>query len=236
MTHAISSPLTWTATIFIFKWGWNMSYASVVACSKPCFSLVPTGSSMRTEPGTIVRQEATHSSLRPSFQSGQWTRAWASRASRVGTPTVGLPHQSCSRRTRSRRDRAGLRSVGRSRLASEGWSVEPIPGGEFLDGSAAEPGQLPCGFTERKKCGDRMGVGDAEEVADLRLFVDGHRGESASVPLVSGSQQNVPDQRVDRCAADHTYPVQVLVHRGHKHQIDGDDQHDRRSPEARGAF
>ena len=74
-------------------------------------------------------------------------------------------------------------------MGLEGWPVKSVLGGEFLDGSAAERGQLPCGFTERNEGGDRMGVGDAEEVADLRHFGDGHRGESAAVPLVSGGQQ-----------------------------------------------
>jgi hypothetical protein len=40
-----------------------------------------------------------------------------------------------------------------------------------------------------------VGVGNPEEVADLLLFGDGHRGESAAVSLISGGQQNIPHER-----------------------------------------
>jgi hypothetical protein len=40
-THAISSPLTCTVRILIFKIEWKVSNASKVAVLKPCFSSVP---------------------------------------------------------------------------------------------------------------------------------------------------------------------------------------------------
>src|ERR1700738_3424502 len=151
---------------------WNMSNASPVAVLKPCFSSVPTGSNIRTSAGAMVRQDAIHSSRWPAFHNSACFAAWANRAWRLGTALIFGILISDPRR-----------ALGRSRLVLEGWPVEPVPGGEFLDRSAAELAQLPCGRTERKKGGDRMGVGDAEEVADLLLFGDGHRGRSAAVPL-----------------------------------------------------
>src|SRR5271163_2443408 len=42
-------------------------------------------------------------------------------------------------------------ALGRSILGLEGFPVQPVTGGEFLDRSAAELAELLYGFTERKK-------------------------------------------------------------------------------------
>ncbi len=46
---------------------WNRSNESAQQCSKPRFSGVPTGSSMRTSPGATRFQFATHAALSPAF-------------------------------------------------------------------------------------------------------------------------------------------------------------------------
>ena len=84
-------PLTCTVIILIFRIDWNMSNASDVAASKPCFSSVPTGSNMRTSPGQIVRHDATQSSFFPAFHNSACLAAWAKRACRLGTLLISNP-------------------------------------------------------------------------------------------------------------------------------------------------
>src|ERR1700722_16997807 len=73
-------------------------------------------------------------------------------------------------------------ALGRSTFGLERWSVGPGAGGEFLDRSAAKLAWLAYGFPKRNQGGDRVGIGDTEEVTDLPLLGDRHRGESAAIP------------------------------------------------------
>src|SRR3979409_2219768 len=130
-----------------------MSNASPVAVSNPSFSSVPTGSNIRTSAGAMVRQDAIHSSRLPAFPNSACFAAWAPRASRLGTALIfGVL------------SRQPAVDLGCSCVVLERWPVESVLGGEVLDRSAAQLVHWTDGVTERKKGGDRMGVGDAEEV------------------------------------------------------------------------
>ena len=80
-------------------------------------------------------------------------------------------------------------------------------------------------MSERYQRGDGVGVGQAQQVADLGLGGDDERRDDAAESLLAGGQQHVPDQRVDRGPRDDADAVHVLVDRGHLAEVDAHDEH-----------
>ena len=70
-SHATSLPQTNSDPSWIRKrtFGWNRSNGPAQQCSKPRFSGVPTGSSMRISPGATLFQFRIQPALSPAFQS-----------------------------------------------------------------------------------------------------------------------------------------------------------------------
>src|SRR6185437_11235020 len=94
---------------------------------------------------------------------------------------------------------------------SKSRAVESITSDEFCDRPAAQPGQLPHRFPERHDGGDRVQLGDAQQLADVFFGRDGHRRDGAAVALASRGEQDVPNQRIHRRPTGDADAVQMLI-------------------------
>src|SRR5262245_48022310 len=68
----------------------------------------------------------------------------------------------------------------------------------------------------------------AQQRLQLRLLGDRESRDRASESLVTGGEQDVPDEGIDGRAADDTDAVQVLIRRSDHLEVHADDEDDSR--------
>ena len=83
--------------------------------------------------------------------------------------------------------------------------------------------------SERDNGGDRVRLGEVKQFRQLRFIARGDGGHDAREAVRSRSQQNVPHERVNRCASDEVVPVEVSVRGGEGRDVSTNNQQ-RRNP------
>ena len=101
-------------------------------------------------------------------------------------------------------------------------SVERVHGRECLHRVAPQPGKVLDRFADGQHGGHGVAVGDAEQRFHFRFLGDDEGRQRAAKSLVPRRDQDVPDERIDRCAGYDGYAGQVLVHGGDHGQVDRD--------------
>ena len=101
-------------------------------------------------------------------------------------------------------------------------SVERVQSSECLHRVASQPRELLDRFADGQHGGHGVAVGYSEQRFHFSLLGDDEGRQRAAKSLVPRRDQDVPDERIDRCAGYDGYAGQVLVHGSDHGQIDRD--------------
>src|SRR5439155_1701156 len=93
---------------------------------------------------------------------------------------------------------------------------------------ALQPGQGLDGSAERQDGRHRDVTGNAQQRLKLRLLGNSQGRDRAREALVTCGKQDVPDEEIDRRAADEPDPLKVLIRRGDHLEVHADDENDGR--------
>src|SRR3990172_895236 len=140
-----------------------------------------------------------------------------SRAGRGATASNGAP------RLADVKSGEGWSGVCRRLLACQRRSAPALEHRELGDCLACELRKSLRGLAERHDRRDGDMAGNAQKLLQLRLLRHCLRRDGSAVPFVTGGQQDVPRERIDRPSADDADSLQILIEGCNQPEVHADD-------------
>src|SRR3990172_689426 len=123
----------------------------------------------------------------------------------------------------NRKSAEGWSGVCRRLLACQRRSAPALEHRELGDCLACELRKSLRGLAERHDRRDGDMAGNPQKLLQLRLLRHCLRRDGSAVPFVTGGQQDVPRERIDRPSADDADSLQILIEGCNQPEVHADD-------------